>query len=113
MSKGLRLYIFQWALGNCSNRGISSRVAEVTLVDPLLQGPSEPSEDAPAVVIERGPYNSLRVIPLDLKEKKKWVMFGGAFVATSDSRFGELLRKKFGPAADMVAAVKLFDRVEE
>lgn len=113
MDKGLTLYVYDSPLGNCSNRGVSSRCKTVTLVDPLLKGPSTPSTDSPAVVLEQGPLNSLRLIPLDLKEQGKWVMFGGAFCTTSDSRFRELLRRKFGPAADMVDAVKLFDRVED
>ena len=53
-----------------------------------IDGPFKPTDDAPAVRIEAGPFNSVRIVPAT----KAWErygnrMFGGNFAYTSDSRF--------------------------
>ena len=73
------------AYGNSSNNGISARFKAVTIVN--IDGPFEPSDDAPAVELKwRGDYPYLV-----LAEKPAGAgvgpMAGGAFVYSSDSRF--------------------------
>ena len=111
MDKGITLSIFKNKGRSCSNGGLSSRVEEVTLIDADLAGVFAPSATAPAVVLVAGPGDTIRVVPADLHAENKWVMFGGTFVFTSDSRVSRLIEKKFG-RKDSSYALKLFDRVE-
>lgn len=81
--------------GDCSNRGVTSRVKSVILLDPAGVSDSiprlfEPTDDCPALVLKEKkvfgePY--YYAVPLDLDGSGKNVMFGGAFIYTSDSRF--------------------------
>ena len=101
---GLRLDIFKSDRGDCSNRGVSSRCSSVTLVADesgnAIDGPDEPSDEAPAVRLANGPYGSRRIVPVELEGRH--TMFGGAFVWSSDSRFRGLSEQP----------VQLHDRVE-
>lgn len=124
--RGLRANIYVPADGrNCSNGGVSSRCRNVTivgirtdngyaaghgLVDPLprLSQVSEPTDDAPAAVIvyrQMGRRTVVHVEPLDGPEQPgtPW-MAGGCYVATSDSRFGDLV--------GFYGAVSFHDRTE-
>lgn len=68
-------------------------------------GPFERVKGEPAVIIEAGPYGSMRAVPVDVQgDKVPGCMFGGRYVGASDSRFGEL--------AGFYGAVALHDRVE-
>ena len=94
---------------DCTNGGVSSKVNSLTVIN--VDGPFEPTEDRPAVVLAIGPYNTARLIPADLHEANEWVMYGGNIGVTSDSRFGEAVGKLTGRKfADGI--VKIFDRVE-
>lgn len=89
---GLRADIYRnsaYPDGDTSNGGISSRVNQVTIIDGRINGPSEPSDEAPAVrIVERmlggEPYYHLE--PYDRPEGKLGPMMGGTYVATPDSR---------------------------
>ena len=93
---GLNLSVYRNAsLGDCTNGGLSSKFVTLCVVNCL--GPFEPTPDSPAVLIERGPYNTLRLKPAIKDDKGSWVpapgmfMMGGNYAGTSDSRFGERL----------------------
>ena len=103
---GLLACIYDSPLGNCSNKGISAKFKSVCIVN--AEGPFEPSENAPAVTLVKRPYGNIVAIPVGLEGK--WTMFGGAYVSTSDSRFGELVRKLSGYEHGFPVA--LHDRVE-
>ena len=106
--KGLIAEIFEnKAHGNCSNHGLSSKVSQVVItsedfdIDELF----EATEDMPEVVIikrERNPFKDIIAVPREVLESGKHYMFGGSFIYTSDSRFGEISS----------SPIKLFDRVE-
>jgi hypothetical protein len=51
--KGLICWIYRPSPHDFSNRGLSSRVTEVTLVGPVIDGPFEPSPDRPAVTLHK------------------------------------------------------------
>lgn len=73
---------------DCSNGGLSSKFDKVTLVGLGMSGPFEPTDECPAVLLQRriiGGKEYLSAIPLE--NKGLWNMFGGAFIYTSDSRF--------------------------
>lgn len=89
--KGLRASIYEnKEFGNSSNKGISSKVKEVTVVGEGIPEIFQVNESAPAVkIIKRdigGEY--LHAEPVEGKDPNTvgW-MAGGAFIYSSDSRF--------------------------
>ena len=73
--------------GWSGNRGFN----EVCVVN--AEGPFEPDEKHPAVLIVRHrlpQYNCLHAVLLDHYNDQRHTMFGGNFLYCSDSRFGEL-----------------------
>ncbi len=118
---------------DCSNGGLSGRVNEVTVdgtrdadaeiirrlstlashdeepgYAPLPRASQvfEPTPERPAVVLVRRSIGGRQVVhvePVERPEGTPW-MAGGAYVATSDSRFGELV--------GFYGAVSLHDRTE-
>lgn len=109
---GLTAEVYRWTLGDCSNGGISSRVDKVTIVN--ADGPFEPSEDAPAVELvaeKHFEWATIRAVPVDAPEdRRNGPMMGGAYVATSDSRFREAIERLIGHG--FYGAVALHDRWE-
>ena len=106
---GMIAYVYNSPLGNCSNGGLSATAKQVCIVN--VDGPFDPADDMPAVkLIKRERVGNVVCVPVDLDDGKTWSMFGGAFIHTSDSRFGEAVRKLSG--YDHGFPVALHDRVE-
>ena len=103
---GMLASIYRSDLGDCSNKGVSSRASKVCVIN--VEGPFEPGPDAPAVKLVKRDYGNIVCIPVEVE--KKWTMFGGCYVSTSDGRFNraveELAGYRFG------FPVALHDRVE-
>lgn len=98
---------------DCSNGGISSCFDRVTLVGPGVAGVVEPSEFAPAVKLclrELSGVNYLHAEPVEGSDCHR--MFGGTFIHSSDSRFGEALHKAAGDAYRHACPIALHDRTE-
>lgn len=101
------LEIFRWSLGDCSNEGLTSR--DITSV--LLEHPEGPikCETPPSTAVRlhgkhiTGEGVRFRLVPSELSESNKWVMKGGCFAHTSDSRLSEYFKG---------TALPIFDRVE-
>ena len=97
---------------DCSNNGISNKHNELTVVN--VPGPFEPKEDRPAVLLTKGPLNSVNIKPAKLVDDK-WVvedglfMYGGNAASTSDSRFGQAVEQLCGYNHSFV---KIHDRLE-
>jgi hypothetical protein len=104
--KGMRLNVFRWTLGDCTNGGISSTHNNVLLVGPGIPEIFEEDEDTPVVNLvnnSRGqgaPYNPeihhwhdedvyLVLEPADVP-KGTWTMAGGNYAGSSDSRIHEI-----------------------
>lgn len=108
---GLRAQIYRGSLGDCSNGGISGRVNEVTIIN--VEGPFDPTPEAPAVRLVRGNiWGSVKIVVEDDDSRgpeRVGPMFGGTFVATSDSRFADAVDKLIGTRG---GAVALHDRYE-
>lgn len=113
--KGLMVSILRPAdIGDCSNGGISSRARSVILVGEGIDEVFDADERTPAVrIIKRSlfgrtgrPEIVLHAEPVD--GEGPW-MAGGAFIASSDSRFGEALRV-LGHSG--YCAISLHDRTE-
>ena len=108
---GLTLSVYRSAeFGDCTNGGATATCKTITVVN--IDGPSKPTKDSPAFKLTKGPYNSLRLVPVDDPREKKGAgpMMGGNYAATSDSRFGEACRKLLG--TDFYGAVAVHDRYE-
>jgi hypothetical protein len=104
---GLRVEVYNWNLGDCSNNGVSNRFKSLTLTN--VKGPSDPSDIAPAAQLLVRSTGNLMIKPDEIPEGK-WHMFGGAFAYSSDSRFIDAVRKLSG--YDHAFPVGIFDRVE-
>lgn len=105
---GLRVDVYRNAamVGDFTNNGESSRVHEFTLIN--VEGPSDPSERAPAAYLEAHYPGILRIRPMSAGQK--WVQMGGNFAHTSDSRFREACERLTG--ARHYGAVAIHDRIE-
>lgn len=105
--KGLLVSVYRDASGtDCTNGGASSRFTRFVLCGEGIPEVFAPSEDAPALVLVRrklrgGDY--LHAEPVGLRDAGLPVMFGGNFIASSDSRF----------RAACGIAVAIHDRTEQ
>ena len=112
MAKGLTVSVYRPAdHGDCTNGGASSKVAQFTVTGIGVDGRKideifEPTDKAPEAQIVPHPTvkDYFYLVPLELIESNKWVMFGGNLAYCSDSR----IQKAFGGHA-----LKIHDRVEE
>jgi hypothetical protein len=104
---GLILNVYRPAdFPDCSNNGISARYDRLCVTN--VSGPFDPSDDAPAVTLEKGPFNSVRLIPVEDRHCDP-IMFGGNYAGTSDSRFCQAVEEMCGYRHGMIA---IHDRVE-
>lgn len=88
--------------------GVSSRFNRLCVVN--ADGPFKASEDCPAVMLELGALNSVRLVSVADKERGVWTMFGGNYATTCDSRFSEAVEALLGHR--FYGAVAIHDRVE-
>lgn len=72
-----------------------------------VDGPFDADEKTPALLLVRGPLDSIRLVPLKSIEQNEDVGFTGKFGYTSDSRFSRKL-KEMGFTE---APVKIFEKV--
>lgn len=108
---GLNVSVYRSPLGDGTNGGESSRYQQFCLIN--VEGPCKPNDDTPAAELVVKDFGgsigkTLRIVPVS--KQGKWVMFGGNFAFTSDSRFSEACDKLMKGAGGF--AVKIFDRVE-
>lgn len=109
-TKGITALIFRDSLGtDFSNRGISARVMEVTVIGPGIDPIFEPTPERPAVRLVKTEYCNnetvVHAVPVTpAGDPDPWYMFGGTVIYSSDSRFRT--------AAGHYAAVPLHDRRE-
>jgi hypothetical protein len=100
--------------GNCSNGGISERHKAVVVVDEKLPEIFSASSDHPAVKIVRrviGGEPYIHAEPIDpVPDGMIGYMFGGSFIYTSDSRFGELSKYPI-PLHDRWETMEQYDRL--
>ena len=108
--KGITALIYRDALGtDFSNRGISARVMEVTVIGEGIDPVFEATEQRPAVRLVKNEHfhreSVIHAEPVTPEgEPASWYMFGGTFIFSSDARFRESI--------DFYGAVPLHDRRE-
>jgi len=107
---GLQVNVYRAAGTDCSNNGISARFDRVCVVN--IEGPFKPTEDCPGVLLMDGPATRGEgnpiLIPVD-GDCDGYLMFGGNFGFSSDSRFGQAV-KEISPG--FTGAVMFHDRIE-
>lgn len=95
---------------DCTNNGVSSRTNKLCVVN--IDGPSDPTDDAPAVLLLEGNLpETVHIKPEGLVDSGMVVMMGGNYAGTSDSRFGNAIAKITGQRFAMGMA-PIHDRVE-
>ncbi len=101
---GLHVYVYKWNLQDCTNKGVTSHVNRLTVTN--VDGPSEPTVDAPEALLLSGPHGTKHVVPLTGHETDGMVgpMMGGNYAASHDSRWSE--------AVGFYGAVAIHDRWE-
>jgi len=112
---GLNVSVYKFPLGDCTLDGISSDVKDLCLVN--VEGPFNPTADAPAALLVKGNSRGLvKIVPAAGSNGNHWTaapgwwMMGGNYAATSDSRFHETVRKITG--GESYGAVPIHDRQE-
>jgi len=91
-----------------------NHVSTLCLVN--VRGPSEPDANAPAALLIKGNLPGMvKIVPAGLGhdgyvQSDSQVMFGGAYAATSDSRFSDAVENIIG--SRFYGAVPIHDRVE-
>jgi hypothetical protein len=103
----LPISVYRFPLGDCTASGLSSKVGTTILLEHpegFLDESSlkDPQYGGDYLVVEKGPFDTLRLVPSKLKAEKKWYMNGGNFGYTSDSRFSKISKQP----------IAIFDRVE-
>jgi hypothetical protein len=110
---GMIASVFRDDKGDCSNKGLSAYHSRVLVVN--VDGPFTVRDGLPAVKMVKGNLRgTVKIVPLNEHESGKWLMFGGTYVGTSDSRFGEKVKEIAGEyGAEFPASIVPFhDRVE-
>jgi hypothetical protein len=115
---GLILNVYGHPRGDFTNGGLSAKHDEVTVVN--VDGPFEPTEDRPAVMLVNHVRDIVSLVPAKKDENGAWVpdrpdglvgpMMGGNYATTSDSRFASAIEKLVGHR--FYGAVAVHDRFE-
>lgn len=107
MKRFLPISVYRFPLGDCTANGLSSKVDKSILLEHPEGFLDESALEDPQwggdyLVVEKGPFDTLRLVPSKLQKEKKWYMSGGNFGYCSDSRFGKYSKQP----------IAIFDRVE-
>ena len=108
---GLIVYIYRSAGPDCSNNGVSSGVSQLTLTN--VEGPFDANPDRPAALLVKGNVpGAVKIVPQGPEGEviPGWLMFGGNYAGSSDSRFHEAVERLGGPRFGGPVAVH--DRIE-
>lgn len=98
---------------DCTNNGISSKFDTLCVVN--CEGPFQPDDKHPAVLLQQHVKGSLRLVPASFKHGMwrafpGWAMHGGNYGATSDSRF--IAKCEWFLGHHFYGAVAIHDRYE-
>lgn len=118
---GLIVNVYRADRDDCSNGGISAKATALCVVN--IDGPFEPRHDMPAAILTTNQVGDPVIKPANydkqeyedgsietvFSEQPGWFMMGGNFAYSSDSRFGEALRKM---GANIYGAIPIHDRQE-
>ena len=100
--KGLLVWVYKDGGGDCSMNGISANVSKMVLIGKDVPQIFSPSEDTPAIYLKMHMDQPIAV-PKEGRDGTKWVMFGGNFLYSSDSRFREVVNEY---------PIRIHDRIE-
>lgn len=98
--------------GDCTNGGLSSKFAELVIVDPAVDEVFAATETRPALRLVRRTFGKREYIhaePMsDVPAGCVGWMFGGNFVTSSDSRISEINQYPI-PVHDRYETAKMYD----
>jgi hypothetical protein len=88
--KGMMVWVYRTGKTDCTNQGITSKHDRVMLVGPGVPEVHEVLPDEPVLFLDpRKGWDHPCLTPYAKPKTDRWVMFGGNFVWSSDSRFRE------------------------
>jgi hypothetical protein len=90
-----------------TNGGVSSKANRLFVQLPNCPSDQSVAGDAPEMVLESHVPGCVRLVP---KGEKRWVMFGGNFAHSSDSRLREAIERMTGQT--WYGAIAIHDRIE-
>ena len=103
----LSVYTDKGSNRDCTCNGVTNRFDRLCVVN--VDGPFEPSNDCPAVVLKRGALDGIAILR-PVEAKSRHTMFGGNYASTSDSRFSNAIEAITGQR--FYGAVAVHDRIE-
>lgn len=91
MKKGLLVFVYRHGC-DCTAGGITSKLEQIILVGPGIEGPFEVKEGEPYLELTQRSADYMCAVPVNVGNKSGLVgpMFGGNFVYSSDSRFRKI-----------------------
>lgn len=93
---------------DCTNGGVTSKAKRLTIVN--VEGPDNPSENAPAALLEENTRGTVRIVPVEHPIGCTGPMFGGNYATVTDSRFVQAVEAITGAA--FYGAIAVHDRFE-
>lgn len=90
---------------DCTNGGISSKAEGLCIVN--VEGPFKPSDKHPPAILDKHVGHAI-IKPVGMD--RQWLMFGGNYGSTSDSRFSTAIEQLTGHR--FYGAVPIHDRTE-
>jgi hypothetical protein len=105
---GLIVDVYRDSGPDCTANGVSKHFNRLLVVN--VDGPFE-GHDMPRVVLKRGNLaGTVKLVPETADDAGDWVMFGGNFAGTSDSRFSRAVEEIAGSRQPNI--VPIHDRIE-
>ena len=108
---GLLAFVYRTPDGvDCTNNGLSYQHERMVIMN--VDGPFEPTDDAPACWLDEG-YNrgTVRIVVEDPRmAKRRHFMMGGNYLSTSDSRLSQAVEEITGES--WYGAIAIHDRHE-
>lgn len=116
--QALRLTVLRSSTIDCTNGGVSSSADKLALVGvidadgfrPIAGTMSNVDTNMPQVALRAGNGDTVNIVPVAPAQKGQWLMAGGNFAHTTDSRlnayFEAINRPKF------YGAIAIHDRIE-
>lgn len=104
---GIHVRVYRDSGPDCTNDGISARHDTLTVTN--IDGPDEPTADAPGVILVAGPTAGQGANPILVPEDgSSGSMYGGNIASSSDSRWSAAVRAAGGTTRH----VSIHDRFE-
>ena len=107
---GMLVNVLRATSRDCTNGGLSSRFNTLCVMN--AHGPFMPNEHTPPVVLRKGAYGSIHIVPATVEgvAEAGHFMAGGNYAGSSDGRFTNAVEAMLGH--NFYGAVAIHDRKE-